>query len=242
MMKFTAVLTSVALACAVAASAAAQRGGMRGQMGARGMGGAGGARAMVGRQLFRGITLSDSQKTQLEKLRGDNRTQMQALEKTAQADRQTLWTARENGDTVALKAARQRVEGAANRRIALRGVMQRQVRAVLTPAQQKVFDANRTRIAQRMSRSAHMARSQRVRMHRWAMMRARGFNRAGMMRPGGYGAGAGMHMRSGGAWGGRGGFGPGAGMPQRPGRGGFGPGMQRRPGGPPPDSTQTGGR
>ena len=242
MKRITVVLTSLALMAGVAASAVAQRADTTGRMGGRGMGRAGGGMpAMMGRQMFRGITLSDAQKAQLDKMREAHQTQMQTFAKSAQADRQALRTARQNGDTIALKAARRNMEGAMNTHIALRAQMQKSMRGVLTPDQQKVFDANRTRVERRVARAGRMMRAERMSMRRHAMMRAFGRDRGwGMRRGGGFGPGAGMQMRPG-----RGGFDSGAGMRMRPGRGGFGPGagmrMHRGPAGPPPDSTQTTG-
>ena len=195
-----------------------------GQMGGgRGAGRAGAgqnAGALVSRQLFRGITLTDAQKTQLQKVQTDGRAEMQAFAKTAQANREAVRTARENGDTVALNRARQEARGAANRRIALRAQTEKRVRAVLTADQQKQFDENRTRLHQRVGRAMGAMRQQRMAMRRGAMMRAMS-PRAGMrmqMR---------MQMRGGRGFG-RGGFGPGGEMQFRGGQrgpgGGFGPG------------------
>ncbi len=258
MRTMTAMITGVALACGVAVTAGAQRTGPMGPMRGQGMMGRGGAAlgVMAQRQLFRGITLTDTQKTQLQKVREANRTQMQALAKSAQADRQALRTARFNGDTVALKAARQRVAGLMNRRIALGGELQQKVRGVLTPAQQKVFDGNRTRLEQRLGRAGRMMRQERMRMRRGAMMRALAPNRGRFMMRGGYGMmgrggfwpGRGMQMRRGGFGPGAGmrmapgrGFGPGAAMRMAPGRGGFAPRMQRGGRAGPPDTTGTTG-
>lgn len=260
MRKMTAMITGVALACGVAVSAGAQRAGQMGPMrGGRGMMGRGGAAlgVMAQRQLFRGITLSDTQKTELQKVRQANQTRMQALAKSAQTDRQALRTARQNGDTVALNAARHRVRGLMNKRIALRGELQRNVRGVLTPDQRKVFDSNRTRLEQRMTRAGRMMRLERTRMRHGAMMRALAPNRGrfmmrggrGMMGRGGFMPGRGMQMRPGRGFGpgagmrmapGRG-FGPGAGMRMAPGRGGFAPRMQRGGRAAPPDTTGTTG-
>ncbi|MDE3151567.1 MAG: Spy/CpxP family protein refolding chaperone [Gemmatimonadota bacterium] len=184
MKKMTAVAAGLALMCGMAVTASAQRGARGGGMGPmQGPPGAGRARfeTMAARQLFRGITLTDAQKSQLQKLRDDNRTQMQAFAKTAQANREALRTARENGDTVALKDARRQLEGERNTRIALRANAVRNARAVLTTDQQKVFDANRTRMERRVARAGRMMRFERMRMRRQAMMR-------GMHRWGGRGA------------------------------------------------------
>jgi Spy/CpxP family protein refolding chaperone len=240
------MLAAIAVAMTTtAATASAQRGiggrgGMQGPgmaMGRRTPGGPGALGAMMQRQIFRGVTLTQAQQAQLQKLRDASRTQMQALMKSAQADRQALRAARENGDTVALKAARQKLEGWRNRTIALRGEMQRNVRGVLTPDQQKTFDANRARLEHRATRAMRMMRQERMWGRRQAMMRAMAPNRMRFMRGRGFGPRA-RFQRGGG-------FGPGGGFHR-----GGGPGFQRggrfAPGraGPPnrgtaPDSTQS---
>ena len=160
MRTLSAVFAGVVLVCGVAGTASAQRGARMGQVGGRTASRAGGpqmgkraARQLAQRQLFRGITLTDAQKTQLQTLRADGRTQTQALMKTTKADRQAMRTARENGDTVALNRARHGARGDVNRRIALRGQLINQVRGVLTPDQQKQFDANRSRLRHHAARA-----------------------------------------------------------------------------------------
>lgn len=185
MRKLNAMIGGAALMLGMAAVAAAQRPGPMGPMGPmRGQGRGGRMRAMMARQMFRGITLTDVQKGQLQTLRDDNHAQMLTLLKSAQADRQALRTARVNGDTIALRAARQRIRGDRNRGIAVRGELQRNVRGVLTPDQQKQFDANRTHIRQRVAMAGRMMRRERMRFRRHAMMRAfmpgrRGFSPRG---------------------------------------------------------------
>ena len=237
----TAMIAALAVGLS-AATAGAQRGGMgqmggqgmgqmRGQGMARGAGAAGGPGAMMERQMFRGITLSDAQKAQLETLRNSHRTVMQAEMKSAQADREALRTARQNGDTIALKAARRNIEGLRNRQIALRAQMQQTARNVLTPDQQKVFDSNRTRMEQRMERAQRTVRHERMQGRRLAMMRAMSPHR-GWFAPGRGRFGPGRGMQRGG------GVGPGANMQRGP---GYGPPAGRGgppPGAQPPDSSQ----
>lgn len=170
MRTFNAMIAGAALICGVATVAAAQRPGPMGPMQGRGRGGRIGA--MITRQLFRGITLTDAQKTQLKALREGNRTQMQALGKSARADREALRSAREQGDTIALRAARQKIEGDRNRAIAFRGQLQQSVRGVFTPDQRKQFDANRTRVRRRVIMAARVMRQERMRFRHRAMMRA----------------------------------------------------------------------
>ncbi len=225
-------LVALALAGSAAVAGAQQRGGM-GPMRGQGMGRGGepGAmQAMMQRQLFRGITLTDAQKAQLQKLQADNRTLMQALAKSAQADREAVLTARDNGDTVALKAARQKLQGYSNQRIALRGQMMKSVRGVLAADQQKQFDANRTRLQHREAAAMRNMRQHRMWQRRVAMMRGMAPNR-GRFAPWGRGAG-GPAFQRGRGWGpGRGGFGQGQGFGPPRGRGG------PPPGGQPPDSS-----
>lgn len=212
MRKTTTMLAALAVAMTTAAAGAgAQRGtgAMGGGMAGPGMGRGGAMGAMLRRQLFRGIALTDTQKTQLQKVRDANRTELQAFAKSARADRQALRTAYENGDTVALEAARRDIEGARNRAIALRGQFMRNVRGVLTPDQQKTFDANRTRLEQRAARGARMMRQHRMWGRRQAMMRSMAPNRMRSMRHRGFGPGGGAGFQ-------RGGFGPGRGGQSAP--------------------------
>lgn len=191
MRTLSAVFAGVVLVCGVAGTASAQRGGRVGQMSGRTASRAGGQqmgkqaeRQLVQRQLFRGITLTDAQKTQLQTLRADGRTQTQALMKTTKADRQAMRTARENGDTVALNKARHDARGDANRGIALRGQLTNRVRGVLTPDQQKQFDTNRTRLRHRAGKAM---RGRRGAMRRGGMMRAAPRGQGVPMRRGGGG-------------------------------------------------------
>ena len=101
---------------------AVQRGGRGGPRGDRG-----------GEQmLFRGITLSDAQRQQVDSINAKYRTQMQSLRENAGDDR---------------RQAFQQMRDLMERRNA-------EVRAVLTPDQQKVFDQNveemRSRMRERM--------------------------------------------------------------------------------------------
>ena len=196
MRTLSAVFAGAVLVCGVAGTASAQRGGRMGQMGGRTASRAGGQqlgkqaeRQLAQRQLFRGITLTDAQKTQLQTLRADGRTQTQALMKTARANRQAMRTARENGDTVALNTARHEARGDANRRIALRGQLITQVRGVLTPDQQKQFDTNRARLRHRATRAM---RGRRGGAQRRGMMPAGPRGRGGMPMRGGGGGGGGV--------------------------------------------------
>jgi periplasmic protein CpxP/Spy len=81
-----------------------------------------------GNALFRGIQLSDQQKQQLDTIRSRYRDQMRAMRDSSGGDRQAM-------------------------RGKMRDLMQRQsadVRAILTPDQQKVYDQNVAQMRERM--------------------------------------------------------------------------------------------
>jgi Spy/CpxP family protein refolding chaperone len=84
----------------------------------------------LGRALFRGIDLTDQQKQQVRTIREKYRPQYQALRKPANAD-----GVRQRPDSATMAQVRSIAEKE-------RG----EVRAVLTPAQQTVFDQNLARI------------------------------------------------------------------------------------------------
>ena len=100
----------------------------------RGMRGMRGGRGQAGRALFRGIDLTDAQKSQVKTIH----------EKYAK-QRQTLWTPERGTD-----GRRQRPDSAT--RVQLQSLMEKQtaeLRGVLTPAQQTTFDKNRAELRQR---------------------------------------------------------------------------------------------
>jgi len=102
-----------------------------------------GARGPGGQaQLFKGITLSDAEKANLETVRAKYASQMKATREQSKPDMQAMRDARQRGDTAALKAFRQK---SAAQREQNKQVMQAQrndLRAALTPANQAKFDAN----------------------------------------------------------------------------------------------------
>lgn len=118
-------------------------GGQPGEMGRR-RGGPEGA-------LLKGITLSSEQKARLKELRQQDAKQMQGNRDEFRKAMQDARAARQRGDTA---VARTKME-------ALRSQMQRQrdqqlaaVRNVLTPEQQKQFDANRAEMEKRRAEHA----------------------------------------------------------------------------------------
>jgi Spy/CpxP family protein refolding chaperone len=89
--------------------------------------------------LLKGITLSAEQKTKLETLRASQRTQMQGSREQFRGAMTDAKAARERGDTATANAKMREIRTQMN---AHREQEAAAVRALLTPDQQKVFDAN----------------------------------------------------------------------------------------------------
>jgi periplasmic protein CpxP/Spy len=90
------------------------------------------------RALFKGIDLSDAQKQQLRAIREKYQPQMKAFRDKMHAQREQSGGERQRPDSATFAQ--------------MRDLMQRQqadIRAVLTPAQQKTFDANVAEMRQR---------------------------------------------------------------------------------------------
>lgn len=139
-MKKIAVLAAFAVIAsagvAVAQAPGAQPGGRRG---GPGRGGA----AMMDQMLFKGITLSDAQKTQLQSMRDADRQKMEAERQQGGqrggGDFQAIRQARQSGDTATanklMAEQRQKMEARRDEQYA-------KIRNLLTADQQKQFDAN----------------------------------------------------------------------------------------------------
>ena len=103
------------------------------------------------RQLFRGIKLSEQEKTNLKAVRqkyaAENKTLRQQLKPQLEAAR----AARQKGDTAALKALRTQNEGAREQTKKLLEAERHDLRAALTPDNQAKFDANVAQLQQRVA-------------------------------------------------------------------------------------------
>ena len=112
----------------------------------RGPGGRGGRRGGPEGFLLRGITLTDAQKAQLQKLREQDRTQMEARRDAFEKERTELQALRAKGDTAAVRARltqrRAQMEQERDRRTAA-------IRNVLTAEQRAAFDKNVAEAKQR---------------------------------------------------------------------------------------------
>jgi periplasmic protein CpxP/Spy len=116
------------------------RGGKDRQMGNRGM-----------RGLLRGINLTDAEKANLKTVGEKYRGQFETIRQSMRPDIEAARAARQRGDTTAARAAFART---ANERAQLEALSERMrvdARAVLTPEHRTQFDANVTRMKERMA-------------------------------------------------------------------------------------------
>ena len=112
----------------------------RGERG-RGPGGAKMGRAGM-KGLFRGIDLTQSQRDQMKVVSEKYGAQFRTLRESLQPDLKAAREARQRGDTVAARAAWERTNAGRERMRTLMEQQRNEVRALLTPEQQKTFDAN----------------------------------------------------------------------------------------------------
>jgi Spy/CpxP family protein refolding chaperone len=155
------IIMGLGLALSLAGTAAAQQpgqdeqrrpkaGGERGEKG-RGRFGPGGF-------LFRDITLTDAQKTQLQALRKTERDQMEARRDEMKKQFDEARAARERGDTTTARAIMQRNR---QQREQMREQHVAAVRNILTAEQRVQFDKNVAELKQRQAQRGERARGER---------------------------------------------------------------------------------
>jgi Spy/CpxP family protein refolding chaperone len=159
-------LGSAAVAGAQSAPAApqarAQRVGEAHARGAKGARGARGARAgRMQRQLFRGIKMTDAEKTSLKAVRQKYAEQNKALREQLKPQFEAARAARQKGDTAALKALRDKNAGARDQMKKLFEAERHDLRAALTPEHQAQFDTNAQKLEQRVAKRAEKAKARR---------------------------------------------------------------------------------
>ncbi len=109
----------------------------------------GGERGPGRKGLFRGVTLSDAEKTKLKAIRETYRSETETLRGTLAPALKEVRTARQQGDTVAARAAFERTKADRDK---LRELTQRQkadIRGALSAENQRKFDENLKQVAQR---------------------------------------------------------------------------------------------
>ena len=114
-----------------------------------------------GRSLFRGIQLTDVQRTQIRAIHDKYRSQRQTLRDQLRTPMQDARAARERGDTAAVRAALARTAPVRDQLQALADRERGELRATLTAEQQKTFDANVQRLRERMTKQGEGRRERR---------------------------------------------------------------------------------
>jgi Spy/CpxP family protein refolding chaperone len=113
--------------------------GMRGQMG-------------PGRAAFRGVKPTDAQKAQIKAIHQKYQAQFKSIHEAMKPAIDEAKAARQRGDTTAARAAFAKTADSRQQAQALRAQEVAEIRAILTPEQQKTFDAN---VAQMKTRGEH---------------------------------------------------------------------------------------
>jgi Spy/CpxP family protein refolding chaperone len=143
------------IALGSAALAGAQAAPARAHQGAHAKAMQGGPRAKFARgaqrQLFRGIKLSEQEKTNLKAVRQKFASENKALRQQLKPQLEAARAARQKGDTAALKALRTKNEGAREQTKKLLEAERHDLRAALTTENQAKFDANVQKLEQRVA-------------------------------------------------------------------------------------------
>jgi Spy/CpxP family protein refolding chaperone len=103
------------------------------------------------RALFRGITLSDAEKANVNAVNVKYESQLKAIRKQYKPQNEQIRAARQRGDTAQVRALMQQNSG---ERDQVQNVMQAEradLRAALTPANQAKFDANAAAMKKRFA-------------------------------------------------------------------------------------------
>ena len=122
--------------------------------GGRPRGEIGGMRQAAMRGLFRNIDLTQAQRDQMKTVNEKYRTQYQSIRESLKPDLKAAQEARQRGDTAAARAAFERTKTGREKMQALMQQQRTEVRALLTPEQQKTFDTNVQQLKDRMEKRA----------------------------------------------------------------------------------------
>ena len=107
--------------------------------------------------LFRGIMLSDAEKTNIQAVRAKYATQMKSLRTQLRTQSQSLRAARQRGDTAAAHSIRASI---AAQRMQILQSERNDLRAALSADNQAKFDANAKAVQARVARKALKGRRQ----------------------------------------------------------------------------------
>jgi Spy/CpxP family protein refolding chaperone len=115
----------------------------RGARGGRGVRGEKGRAARgPGRSALRGVKPTDAQKAQIKAIHAKYESQFKSYRESMKPAMDEAKAARQRGDTAAVRAAFAKTADARQQAQALRSQESAEIRAILTPDQQKTFDAN----------------------------------------------------------------------------------------------------
>jgi|HubBroStandDraft_6_1064221.scaffolds.fasta_scaffold340641_2 Spy/CpxP family protein refolding chaperone len=106
-------------------------------------------------RLFRGVKLTQDERTKLSSIRDQYRTQLQPLVHQIRTARHSIRTAAARADTAAVNAARATLRDVRSNFTAARTKWMSDARAVLTPDQQAQFDKNVARMQKREAAHAN---------------------------------------------------------------------------------------
>ena len=105
-----------------------------------------------GRSALRGVKPTDAQKAQIKAIHEKYQSQFKSFRESMKPAMDEAKAARQRGDTAGVRAAFAKTEGTRQQAQALRAQETAEIRAILTPDQQKTFDAN---VAQMKARGDH---------------------------------------------------------------------------------------
>ncbi|HEY9429219.1 MAG TPA: Spy/CpxP family protein refolding chaperone [Gemmatimonadaceae bacterium] len=107
--------------------------------------------------LFKGIDLSSAQKARVDSIRSKYRSESKSLREQMGPAMKNARAARQSGDSVKIKEAREGMSASREKMMTLRKREMSEIRGVLTPAQQSTFDKNADQLQSRMrdARGAH---------------------------------------------------------------------------------------
>ncbi len=117
-----------------------------GQRGARWQG----MRQRGRRALFKGVKLTDQQKQQIKAINQKYAQQAKPIREALRPAMQQIRADRQKGDSAAARTAFQQTKSQRDQLRGLREQEMKEIRAVLTPEQQKTFDQNAAQLRQRM--------------------------------------------------------------------------------------------
>ncbi|MFL5560429.1 MAG: Spy/CpxP family protein refolding chaperone [Gemmatimonadaceae bacterium] len=95
-----------------------------------------------GRSALRGVKPTDAQKAQIKAIHEKYQSQFKSIHESMKPAMDEAKAARQRGDTAGVRAAFAKTEGTRQQAQALRSQESAEIRAILTPEQQKTFDAN----------------------------------------------------------------------------------------------------